>query len=283
MVAGRGWYAVLEIGKYNRLEVKKISAIGAYLISELGDILMPTKYLPEGLHPGEHIKVFVYLDSEDRLIATTLTPKAQVGDFALMTVRDTSNVGAFLDWGLEKDLLVPFGEQPRAMRTGEQHLVRVYLDRSERIAASAKIGKFLESGTSRLQVGEEVALMFYEFGDLGAKVIINGRFGGLLFKSELFGNYRVGDTTRGFVAKIREDGKIDVTLRLKGQQDVAGGKQVILDKLKASAGFLPVGDKSPPQEIAALFGMSKKSFKTAIGNLYKEGVIEIRPEGLKLR
>jgi predicted RNA-binding protein (virulence factor B family) len=274
---------VLEIGKYNRLEVKKISAIGAYLVSELGDILMPTKYLPEGLHPGEHIKVFVYLDSEDRLIATTLEPKAQVGDFALMTVRDVSNVGAFLDWGLEKDLLVPFSEQPRAMRVGEQHLVRVYLDRSERIAASAKIGKFLETGNIQLQPGQEVSLTFYEFGDLGAKVIINGRYGGLLFKSEIFGNYRIGDTTSGFVAKIREDGKIDVTLRLKGQQDVNGGKQVILDKLKKSAGFLPVGDKTSPQEISALFAMSKKSFKAVIGNLYKEGLIEIRPEGIKLR
>jgi uncharacterized protein len=274
---------MLEIGKYNRLEVKKLSAIGAYLTSELGDILMPTKYVPEGLHPGEHIKVFVYLDSEDRLLATTLTPKAQVGDFALLEVKDVSQVGAFLDWGLEKDLLVPFSEQPRPMQKGEKYLVRVYLDRSERIAASAKLGKYLETRNIKLKAGEEVQLTFYEFGDLGAKVIINGRFGGLLFKSELFGDHQVGDTVRGFVSKIREDGKIDVSLRKGGAQDLAGGKEGFLSALRASGGFLPVGDKTSPQQISQMFKMSKKSFKMLIGNLYKSGVIEITKEGVRLR
>jgi len=274
---------MLEIGKYNRLEVKKLSAIGVYLVSEMGDILMPTKYVPEGLKPGEHVKVFVYLDSEDRLIATTLTPKAQVGDFALMEVKDTGSVGAFLDWGLEKDLLVPFSEQPRPMQKGEKYLVRVYMDRSDRIAASAKIGKYLETRNINLKVGEEVQLTFYEFGDLGAKVVINGRFAGLLFKNEQFGSYEIGSTAKGFVAKIRDDGKIDVTLRRGGAQDIGGGKETILKALRAAGGFLPVGDKTAPEQISALFKMSKKSFKTAIGNLYKGGVIEITKEGIKLR
>lgn len=274
---------MLEIGKYNRLEVKKLSAIGAYLTSDLGDILMPTKYVPEGLHPGEHIKVFIYLDSEDRLLATTLTPKAQVGEFAVLEVKDVTGVGAFLDWGLEKDLLVPFSEQPRPMEKGEKHLVRVYLDRSERIAASAKIGKFLETRSVNLKVGEEVQLTFYELGNLGAKVIINGRYAGLLFKSELLGNYQVGLTVKGYVGKIREDGKIDVTLRKGGTQDIAGGKATILRVLRDTGGFLPVGDKSSPQHISETFNMSKKSFKTAIGNLYKEGLIEITPDGIRLR
>jgi uncharacterized protein len=274
---------MLEIGKYNRLEVKKLSAIGAYLASELGDILMPTKYVPEGLHPGEHIKVFIYLDSEDRLLATTLVPKAQVGDFALMEVKDTGSVGAFLDWGLEKDLLVPFSEQPRPMQKGEKYLVRVYLDRSERIAASAKIGKYLETRNINLKPGEEVQLTFYEFGVLGAKVVINNRFAGLLFQNEIFGSFQVGETVKGYVAKIREDGKIDVTLRKGGAQDISGGKESFLKVLRDSGGFLPVGDKTPPQRISELFKMSKKSFKTVIGNLYKEGVIEISQEGVKLR
>jgi len=274
---------MLEIGKYNRLEVKKLSAIGAYLVSELGDILMPTKYVPEGLHPGEHIKVFVYLDSEDRLIATTLTPKAQVGEFALMEVKDTGSVGAFLDWGLEKDLLVPFSEQPRTMQIGEKYLVRVYLDRSERIAASAKIGKYLETRNINLKLGEEVQLTFYEFGDLGAKVIINGRYAGLMFKNEQFGSFEVGATVKGYVGKIREDGKIDVTLRRGGAQETIGGKESFLKKLRDSGGFLAVGDKTSPQEISALFKMSKKSFKTLIGNLYKAKIIEITKEGVKLR
>ena len=274
---------MLEIGKYNRLEVKKLSAIGAYLVSELGDILMPTKYVPEGLHPGEHIKVFVYLDSEDRLIATTLTPKAQVGEFALMEVKDTGNVGAFLDWGLEKDLLVPFSEQPRAMQVGEKYLVRVYLDRSERIAASAKIGKYLETRNIKLKLGEEVQLTFYEFGDLGAKVIINGRYAGLMFKNEQFGSFEVGATVKGYVGKIREDGKIDVTLRRGGALETIGGKESFLKKLRDNGGFLAVGDKTSPQEISALFKMSKKSFKALIGNLYKAKIIEITKEGVKLR
>lgn len=274
---------MLEIGKYNRLEVKKLSAIGAYLVSELGDILMPTKYVPEGLTHGQHVKVFIYLDSEDRLIATTLTPKAQVGDFAVMEVKDTGSVGAFLDWGLEKDLLVPFSEQPRPMQKGEKYLVRVYLDRSDRIAASAKIGKFLESGKAGLKAGEEVQLTFYEFGDLGAKVIVNGRYAGLLFKSELFGNYEVGTTVSGYVKKIREDGKVDVTLRKGGVQDIVGGKESFLRVLSERGGFLPVGDKSSPAVISEMFRMSKKSFKTVIGNLYKEGVIEITKDGVKLR
>jgi len=274
---------MLEIGKYNRLEVKKLSAIGVYLVSELGDILMPTKYVPEGLKPGEHVKVFVYLDSEDRLLATTLTPKAQVGDFALLEVKDTGSVGAFLDWGLEKDLLVPFSEQPRPMQKGEKYLVRVYLDRSERIAASAKLGKFLETRNIKLKAGEEVQLTFYEFGDLGAKVIVNGRYGGLVFKNELHGSYRVGDSARGFVGKIREDGKIDITLRKGGGQDILDGKERVLKVLRSKGGFLPVGDKSAPEQIAELFQMSKKSFKTVIGNLYKEGTIEITQEGVRLR
>jgi len=274
---------MLEIGKYNRLEVKKLSAIGVYLVSELGEILMPTKYVPEGLKPGEHVKVFVYLDSEDRLIATTLTPKAQVGDFAVMEVKDVGSVGAFLDWGLEKDLLVPFSEQPRPMQKGEKHLVRVYLDRSERIAASAKIGKFLDRTHISLKEGEEVKLTFYEFGDLGAKVIINGRHDGLLFKSELFGKNELGATVKGFVKKIRSDGKIDVTLRKDGVQDIVSGKDNILRVLRERGGFLPVGDKSPPDLISEMFRMSKKSFKAIIGNLYKQGIIEITKEGIRLR
>lgn len=274
---------MLEVGKYNRLEVKKISAIGAFLVSELGDILMPTKYVPEGLHPGEHVKVFVYLDSEDRLLATTLTPKAQVGEFAVLEVKDVTNVGAFLDWGLEKDLLVPFSEQPKPMNKGERHLVRVYLDRSDRIAASAKLSKFLEKSRIELKEGEEVMLTFYQFGELGAKVIINGRYDGLLFKSELYGSFEVGASARGFVKKIRPDGKIDVTLRKGGGKDLHGGRESVLRVLSERGGFLPVGDKSSPQLISEMFSMSKKSFKTVIGNLYKEGVIEISAEGIRLR
>lgn len=274
---------MLEIGKYNRLEVKKLSAIGAYLDSEVGEILLPNKYVPPGLHHGEHLKVFVYLDSEDRLIATTLEPKAQVGEFALLEVKDVSHVGAFLEWGLEKDLFVPFREQPRPMQKGEKHLVRVYLDQSERIAASARLTRFLEKSPAGLKEGQQVELTFYEFGDLGAKVVIDGRYDGLLFRSELFGSYEPGDKVPGYIAKIRTDGKIDVTLRKAGKQDAGGGRETLLRILSERDGFLPVGDKSPPELIAEMFRMSKKSFKTLIGNLYREGVIEITKDGIRLR
>lgn len=274
---------MLEVGKVNHMVVKKLSAIGIYLDSEYGEILMPAKYVPEGVYPGAELQAFVYLDSEDRLLATTLKPKAQVGDFALLTVKDTNQVGAFLDWGLEKDLLVPFSEQVKPMRIGEQHLVRVYLDSSERIAASAKITKFLEPVAKGLKPGDEVQLQIYDFSDLGAKVIINERYAGLLFKSELFGTYRIGAKETGYVAKIRQDGKIDVSLRKGGTQDLAGGREAVLSALRNSGGFLAVGDKSSPERIAELFRMSKKTFKAAIGNLYKDGAIEITPEGIRLR
>jgi uncharacterized protein len=274
---------MLEIGRRNELEVKRLSEIGAYLTTEQGDILLPKKYLPVGVRPGDRVKVFVYLDSEDRLVATTLEPKGEVGDIVMMQVKDTGSVGAFLDWGLEKDLLVPFSEQPRPMHKGEKHLVRVYLDRSDRIAASAKIGRFLEKSRINLKVGEEVRLMFYEFTDLGAKVVINGRYAGLLYKDELFGNYEIGAVEKGYVKKLRDDGKIDVTLRKGGAQDISGGRESFLRVLGERGGFLPVGDKSSPEVIYELFRMSKKTFKTIIGNLYKQGIIEITKDGVRMR
>jgi uncharacterized protein len=274
---------MLNIGKKSRLEVKRLTAIGAYLDSDEGDILLPNKYLSEKVTPGAQVDVFVYFDSEDRIVATTERPKAEVGAFALMEVKDVGSVGAFLDWGLEKDLLLPFSEQLHPMKKGETALVRVYLDRSGRIAASAKVAKFLERVPSSLKVGQEVRLIFYEFSDLGAKVIINDLYQGLLFKNELFGKFQVGSTASGFVKKIREDGKVDVTLRKGGQQDVSGGKETFLRVLGERGGFLPVGDKSSPELIYELFGISKKNFKTVIGNLYKAGIIEISKDGVRMR
>lgn len=274
---------MLEIGKYNQLEVKKISSFGAYLASEAGEILLPQKYAPEGLKPGDVVKVFVYLDSEDRLVATSQTPKAQVGDFAVLEVKDNSPIGAFLDWGLEKDLFVPFSEQPVPMKKREKYLVRLYLDRSERIAASAKIGKFLETELIPLKVGEEVDLMIYEFTDLGAKVIINGLYAGLLFRNELYGKPVPGTRLKGYVNKIREDKKIDVTLRRSGYSGIDGSKERIMKTLEASGGFLPLSDKSSSELIGEVLKMSKKTFKKAIGSLYKDGFIELTEESIKLR
>ena len=274
---------MLEIGNFNQLEVKKISSTGASLASEAGDILLPQKQIPAGLRPGDSINVFVYRDSNDMLIATTRTPKAQVGEFAVLEVKDVGPVGAFLDWGLEKDLLVPFGEQPVPMKKGERHLVGVYLDNSGRVAASARIGKFLETDNIPLHVGEEVDLMIYAFTDLGAKVIINGRYPGLLFRNEIYGKPAPGARFKGYVSKIREDKKIDVTLRKEGAEGMGRSRERIMKTLAATGGFLPLGDKSPPDLIGEVLKMSKKSFKKAVGSLYKEGFIELTDTGIKLR
>ena len=274
---------MLEIGKHNLLEVNKITSAGALLASDAGDILLPARYITTGTGQGDTVNVFVYRDSSDRLIATTRTPKARIGEFAVMAVKDTGPVGAFLDWGLEKDLLVPFSEQVKPMKKGERHVVRVYLDNTGRIAASARIDKFLETGDVPLHAGDEINLMIHAFTDLGAKVIINNRYAGLLFKNDIHGAPLLGARFTGYVANIRDDGKIDVTLRKPGQKGLEGSRDRILKTLAATGGFLPLGDKSPPELIGNVLHMSKKTFKKAVGGLYKEGFIEINEKGIQLR
>lgn len=274
---------ILDVGTYQELVVQRMTAIGAYLASAAGDILLPRKYLPAGMQPGDTARVFVYRDSADRLVATTRTPKAQVGEFAVLTVTDTGPVGAFLDWGLEKELLVPFSEQPVRMKKGERHLVRVYLDNSGRVAASARIDKFLARENVPLQVGDEVELILYAFTELGAKVVINGRYAGLLFRTELHGRPRPGTRLTGYVGRVRADNRIDVTLKRSGPEGVAASKERVMKSLAAAGGFLPLGDHSPPERIGAVLRMSKKSFKKAIGSLYKEGFIELAEDGIRLR
>lgn len=274
---------MVAIGRYNTLTISRITASGASLVTDEGDVLLPGKFIPEGSEPGADIEVFIYRDSEDRLVATTQTPRAMVGEFALLTVKDNTKVGAFLDWGLDKDLLLPFGEQPTPVRKGEQVVVRLYLDNSDRIAASARLDKFLRPADGSLAEGDEVELLPYAFSELGAKVIINDTYGGLLFRNELYVRPERGERLRGFVKKIRDDGKIDVTLRRGGVQEAMADREAILAALKAHDGFLPLTDKSPPETIAALLRLSKKSFKKGIGGLYKEGRIDMTSEGIRLR
>ena len=274
---------MLRIGNYNQLKISRITATGVFLSSEAGEILLPGRLVPKGVEPGSLLNVFIYVDSEDRLTATTRKPRAVVGDFALLKVKDNVTVGTFLDWGLEKDLLLPFGEQTTPLRRGEDVLVRVYLHSSDRVAASARLDRFLLPSDGTLAEGDMVELLVYAFSDLGAKVVINNTFGGLLFKNELFVNPACGERLQGYVKKIREDGKIDVTLRMGGAREAATDREVILDALKAHNGLLPLSDKSAPDAIAGLLRMSKKSFKKGIGGLYKEGLVDITPEGVRLR
>ncbi|MCC6346950.1 MAG: GntR family transcriptional regulator [Nitrospirales bacterium] len=275
---------MLEIGKYNELTVKKKTDFGFFLDSPEGDILLPRKYVPEGTKIGDPLKVFIYKDSEDRTIATTLTPRATVGEFASLRVKEVTRVGAFLEWGLEKDLLVPYREQAEKMRAGSRYIVYLFLEeQTKRITATSKIGRFIEKEDIRLHEGEEVDLLVYRPTDRGFKVIINNRYFGMLYKNEIFRELAVGDRARGFVKKIREDRRIDAVLTREGFEDIEEVKKQILKKLQESrGGFLPLTDESTPQSIREELDMSKKTFKKAVGSLYRDGVLEIKHDGIKL-
>jgi uncharacterized protein len=274
---------MLHIGNYNKLAIDYITASGAVFKSEEGDVLLPLRLLPDGTEAGTVLDVFVYVDSDGRLTATTRKPRAVVGEFALLKVKEATTVGSFLDWGLEKDLLLPFGEQNEPVRRGDQVLVRVFLHSSGRIAASAKLDKFITPVDDTLSEGAEVDLLVYACTDLGAKVLINNSFGGLIFNTEFVVKPTCGERLRGFVKKIRDDGKVDVTLRKGGALEAADDREIILAALTAHNGFLPLTDKSSPESIAQLLRLSKKSFKKAVGGLYKEGRVTITPDGLRLR
>jgi predicted RNA-binding protein (virulence factor B family) len=274
-----------EIGKYNVLKVVKDLDFGLYLDGgeELGEILLPRRYVPVNCTTGDELEVFIYLDSEDRLIATTEMPEATVGEFAFLKAVEVGKIGAFIDWGLPKDLLVPFREQKAKIEKGKSYVVYVYLDdESGRIAASSKIEKYLDNLPPDYEEGQEVDLMIFDQSDIGYKAIINNAHSGMLYANEVFRNLRRGDKLKGYVKKVREDDKIDLILEKPGYEKVDAISQSILDKLKKANGFLDVTDKSPADEISNRFGISKKSFKKAIGALYKQRVIDIEAEGIRL-
>lgn len=273
------------IGQYSRLKIVRITPSGAFLASEEGDILLPGKFIPEGAGIGTELEVFVYLDSEDRPVATVQKPLAVVGAFALLTVKDTNaKVGSFLDWGLDKDLLLPFGEQLAPVKKGEQVLVCLYQDSSGRIAASARLDRFLKPADGSLAEGDAVDLFIYAYTDLGAKVVVNGRYVGMLFQNELYGSPKAGEPLRGYVKKIRDGGKIDITLRRGGAQEARSDRDLVLATLTdATDGFLPLNDKSSPEAISKLLKLSKKSFKKAVGGLYREGLVSMSDDGIRLK
>jgi predicted RNA-binding protein (virulence factor B family) len=274
---------MLRVGNFNQLAISRITASGAVFKSDEGDILLPLRLLPKGAEAGTQLDVFVYVDSDGRLTATTKRPRAVVGEFALLKVKEATTVGSFLDWGVEKDLLLPFGEQNEPVRRGDQVLVRVFLHSSGRVAASAKLDKFIIPVDDTLSEGAEVELLVYACTDLGAKVLINNSFGGLIFNTEFVVKPSCGERLRGFVKKIRDDGKVDVSLRKGGALEAANDREIILAALAAHRGFLPLTDKSSPEAIAELLRLSKKSFKKAVGGLYKEGSVTIAPDGLRSR
>jgi uncharacterized protein len=279
---------MVDLGNYNELEIAREVDFGVYLTSEDGDILLPRKYIPEGAQVGDKVRVFVYRDSEDRVIATNLTPYATVREFACLTCKDSTDFGAFLDWGLEKDLLVPMHNQKDKMRPGYKYCVYVYLDETtDRIVGTTKLGKYLhnDEAPEELTENQEVELLVAGFTEIGIKVIIDNRYMGMLYKNEVFKELHMGDKVQGFIKTIRPDNKIDVTLRKPGTTGLSESTEAadkIMDVLQKAKGYLPLSDSSSPDEIYRIMGMSKKTFKKAIGSLYKAGKIEIGDDGIQL-
>ena len=263
----------MKIGEYNNLRINRMVDFGAYLIDEdTHEVLLPKRYLTPEMKVGDDIKVFVYNDSENRPVATTETPHAVVGDFALMRVKAVNKVGAFLDWGLAaKDLLVPFSEQRVDMQTGRSYIVRVYLDpASQRIVASAKIAKFLNQSEPEYYHREKVEVLVVQRSDLGYRVIINNAHWGQIYQNETYQDVNIGDRFTAFVKQVRPDGKIDVTLAKIEKMRVDDLAERILDYLSAHNGEMALTDKSDPEDINKTFNCSKKDFKKALGLLYKQ-------------
>jgi hypothetical protein len=273
-----------EIGKWNKLVVLKELDFGVYLDGqEQGEILMPIRYVPKDLKIGDTVDVFVYLDSEDRIIATTEKPFAEVGDFALLEVVSVSSIGAFLDWGLMKDLFIPFREQKQKMEVGYSYVIYIYVDiQSGRIVGSAKVENFLDKTPPEFTEGQEVNLIIYTQTDIGYKAIINNTHTGVLFDSDVFRTLHRGEHIKGYIKKIRPDQKIDLLLDKPGYEKVDELSKKILEKLKEEMGFIALSDKSPADDIYDMFGISKKNFKKAIGALYKVRMITLEENGIKL-
>lgn len=275
---------MIEIGKTNTRTVVKSVDFGVYLDGgDAGEILLPSKYVPRGCKAGDTLDVFIYYDSEDRIIATTQEPKAMVGRFAFLRVAGVTAVGAFLDWGLPKDLLVPFSEQPVRMQENKSYIVYLYLDdRTKRIVGSAKLNRFLDKTPLIFNEGQEVELFICERTDLGWKAVINDTQRGMLFNNDVHQPLKTGQRLKGYIKKIREDGKIDLCLSKPGYEKVGDISTKILEILKAHGGFIPVTDKSSPETIYRQFKISKKTFKMAVGALYKKRLISIEKNGLKM-
>ncbi len=273
-----------EIGKINNLEIVKEVDFGVYLDGEEdGEILLPKRYVPEGAGIGDVLEVFIYLDSEDRIIATTEKPLATAGEFAFLEVVAVTPFGAFLNWGLPKDLLVPFREQWQKMEVGRSFMVYIYLDHeTKRIVASSKVEKFLDNLPVEFEVGEEVDLMIFGETELGYKAIVDDISTGILYKNEVFQTVKTGQLLKGYVKKIRDDEKIDLSLQKPTVGRFDEFTEKVLSFLKENDGSMPLTDKSPPEVIYETFGMSKKNFKKAIGALYKKRMIIIDEGTIRL-
>ena len=275
----------VKLGEYNQLEIVKEVDFGVYLDGgDDGEILLPTRYVPDGCKPGDVLNVFIYLDMDERLIATTLQPYVKVGEFACLEVAWVNQYGAFLDWGLMKDWLVPFREQKMKMLKGNSYVVHVHLDEdSYRIVASAKVEKYLSKDMPEYNAGDEVEVLVWQKTDLGFKVIVDNKFGGMIFKNEIFTDVRTGMKMTAYIKQVRPDGKIDLELQKGGVKKVEDFADTLLEYIRSNGGSTPLNDKTEADVIYNTFGVSKKTFKKAVGDLYKKRLIVLEGEqGIRL-
>ena len=272
---------MLQTGAFHTLTVISIDASGA----TLGDdaFLLPSNEVPEDLSVGDQLHVFVSVDNREQLVATTARPALTFGEFAVLCVVDQNEYGAFLDWGLKKDLFVPSKEQPYTLSIGQKHCVTLTRDAQGRVMGSARVEEFLDRDLSPLQTGKAVRLLVYEFHDLGAKVIADGRYGGMVYADDIYQELELGTELNGFIEGMREDGKLDIRLRSRGTAALTEGKESLLSALVDADGFLPLHDKSSPEDIYDRLQMSKKAFKRSVGILMKAGRLSIEQGGIRLK
>ncbi|MCF6200691.1 MAG: S1-like domain-containing RNA-binding protein [Hydrogenimonas sp.] len=275
----------LELGKVNRLKAVRESEHGLiFASSEEKEVLLPNRYVTKDLKPGAVSELFLYTDSEDRIVATTDRPFAMLGEFAVMEVADVTRYGAFMRWGLPKDLFVPKSLQRTTLKRKEMHLIYVdYDERSHRLIGVQKYEKIFNRQPQKLKRNEEVTILFFDRSDLGYKVVVNGRYEGLVFHSEIFRPVKIGESAKGYVKKIRDDGKIDVLMRPIGKKSDELAAEKVMQMLKNSRGILPLNYKSSPETVSKMLGLSRKSFKRALTMLLEKGAIEVRENGTFLK
>jgi len=275
---------MLQLGEVNELTIIRITDYGWFLEDEeQNEVLLPNRFVTEDMKANDKIEVFLFKDSEDRITATTQQPLISLNEFECLKVKDVNKFGAFLDWGLDKDLMVPFSEQHNKMNIDEQHVVRlVHDEKTDRLFATARLNKYLEFDHLTVKLNEEVEIIILEETDIGFKAIIEDAHLGLIYKSDVFQPLKKGDKMKAWIKLIREDGKIDLSLQKFGYGNIEPSSQKVLDVLKENDGFLPLYDKSDPQEIVDSLNMSKKTFKKAIGNLYKQKLIKLEDNGIRL-
>jgi uncharacterized protein len=275
----------MEIGKTNKLTVARNSDFGFYLIDDdKNEVLLPNSYVSEDLKIADDIEVFIYKDSENRIIATNLKPFIQLGEFAVLQAKDVNEYGAFMDWGLAKDLFVPFGEQTKKMEAGNWYLIYLLLDEeTNRLIGSNKVKKFLHFDEIDVKQNDQVDLLLFDRTELGINAIVNNKYKGLIFNSDIHKNIQAGDKMSGFIKQVREDGKIDLSLEPIGYKNsIDINSEIIISALKNNNGLLELTDKSSPENIKYILGLSKKAFKKALGNLYKNKIVELHKNEIKL-